>query len=95
MSGTLRLPDILPDPPFDRQAATAITLTARVSLIMLSPVAEIAHAFAPCAIAAGFQLRAHDCLYLVRCDAVLRRNLCETDMVGQRHFDDFAERRGG
>ena len=95
MSGTLRLPDILPDPPFDRQVATAITLTARVSLIMLSPVAEIAHAFAPCAIAAGFQLRAHDCFYLVRCGAMLRRNLCETDLVGQRPFDDFAELRGG
>ncbi len=58
---------------------------------MLSPVAEIAHAFAPCAVAAGFQLPAHDCLYLVRCHAVLRGNLCEADMVGQRHFDDFAE----
>ena len=62
---------------------------------MLAPVAEIAHAFAPCAIAAGFQLRAHDCFYLVRRNAMLRRNLCETDMVGQRHFDDFAERGGG
>lgn len=62
---------------------------------MLPPVPEITHAFAPCAIAAGFQLRAHDCFYLVGCNAMLRRNLCETDMVGQRHFDDFAERGGG
>ncbi len=62
---------------------------------MLAPVAEIAHAFAPCPIAAGFQLRAHDCFYLVRGNAVLRRNLRKTDMVGQRHFDDFAELRGG
>jgi hypothetical protein len=92
MSGLLRLPDIPPDLPLDRKAATATALTAWASLIMLSPVPEIAHAFAPCAVAAGFELSAHDCLYLVRCDAVLRRNLCETDMVGQRHFDDFAER---
>ncbi len=62
---------------------------------MRAPVAEIAHAFAPCAIAAGFQLRAHDRFYLVGCNAMLRRNLCETDMVGQRHFDDFAEHGGG
>ena len=84
-----------PDPRPDRNAATAIALTAWLSLIMLPPVAEITHAFAPCAITAGFQLRAHDCLYLVWRNAMLRRNLCETDMVGQRHFDDFAERGGG
>ena len=94
MSGPLRLPDILPDLPLDRKAATAIARAARVSLIMFAPVAEIAHAFAPCAVAAGFELSAHDCLYLVRCDAVLRGNLRKADMVGQRHFDDFAERRG-
>ena len=91
MSGPLRLPDIPPDLPLDRKAATAIARAAWVSLIMRAPVAEIAHAFAPCAVAAGFQLRAHDCLYLVWRNAMLRRNLCETDMVGQRHFDDFAE----
>jgi len=53
MSGPLRLPDIPPDLPLDRKAATAIARAAWLSLIMRATVPEIAHAFAPCAIAAG------------------------------------------
>lgn len=57
---------------------------------MLPPVAEIAHTLSPRLVTAGLEMRAHDCLDLVRRHVMLRRNHIEGDMVRQRHFDNLA-----
>ena len=62
---------------------------------MLPSVPEIPYAFAPRPIAAGFQIAAHDRFDLIRRDIVLISNLPKADMVGKRHFDDFAQLRRG
>ena len=45
----------------------------------------------PSAIAACFQLRAHQHFDLIWGEAVQRSNICKAGVVAQRHFDHFAD----
>lgn len=64
------------------------------SFVDLSPVGKLAHTFAPGAVATGFQILPHQCLYLIRTQSMQGADLIEADMVAQRHLNDFADRWG-
>lgn len=63
------------------------------SFVNLAPVGKSAHTSAPGAVAAGFQILSHQCLYLVWPQPVQSADLIEAGMIAERHLDDFAKCR--
>ena len=61
------------------------------SFVNLAPVSKSAHTSAPGAVAAGFQVLSHQCLYLVWPQPVQSADLVEAGMIAERHLDDFAK----
>jgi hypothetical protein len=62
-------------------------------LVNLSPVGKSAVKSAPSAVAAGFQILPHQCLYLVRTQPVQGPHLVDAGMVASRHLDNLAKCR--
>ena len=65
----------------------------QISLVILAPVGKSAHTSAPRAVAAGFKVLSHQCLYLVRPQPVQSADLVKAGMIAKRHLDDFAKCR--
>lgn len=65
----------------------------QISLVILAPVGKSAYTSAPRAVAAGFKVLSHQCLYLVRPQPVQSADLVEAGMIAKRHLDDFAKCR--
>lgn len=77
---------------FAKHKAVAPATATYVCILLIygAPVAEIAHALAPCPVTDGLQMCSHQSFNLICIQAMEHFYRIKAGMVTEGHFDDFA-----